>query len=285
LKRKDLSVIGLPRRSRLVAFDIAHGEGLDASADSVVVNTALYAELAEPAMGADIVLGIDGYSRRFRLAGVAREPFSSPAAFVARTSFGDRPESGRANTLRISFMHDDPASLQRARADVDMALERSGIRAVQATTPAESRYSIDEHMAMIYAFLLVVAAILGTVGTLGLVTTVSLNITERRREMGILRAIGATPAQVALMVVAEAVFVGVLAWLFATLAAAPLSEAVGDFLLHRMMGLLKTELAVATDWSGVVIWLAIALVASALAGFVPARQAARTSVRDALTYE
>jgi predicted lysophospholipase L1 biosynthesis ABC-type transport system permease subunit len=68
-------------------------------------------------------------------------------------------------------------------------------------------------------FLIVMSAVLALVGGLGLMTTMSLNVLERRREMGVLRAIGASPRMVWLIVVAEAVVVrpelgarGLVAW-------------------------------------------------------------------------
>ena len=64
-------------------------------------------------------------------------------------------------------------------------------------------------MLMIYVFLIVMSVILGGVGGLGLMTTMSLNVLERRREMGVLRAIGASPRAVWLIVVAEGVVIGV----------------------------------------------------------------------------
>ena len=67
-------------------------------------------------------------------------------------------------------------------------------------------------MAMIYWFLIVMSGILAGVGGLGLMTTMSLNVLERRREMGVLRAIGATPAMVWRLVVAEGAFVALLSW-------------------------------------------------------------------------
>ena len=65
-------------------------------------------------------------------------------------------------------------------------------------------------MLMIYVFLIVMSGVLAGVGGLGLMTTMSLNVLERRREMGVLRAIGATPAAVWAIVVAEGAVIGAL---------------------------------------------------------------------------
>jgi hypothetical protein len=46
---------------------------------------------------------------------------------------------------------------------------------------ADFRYAFDQHMLMIYVFLVVVSAVLAAVGSLGLMTATSLNVLERRR--------------------------------------------------------------------------------------------------------
>ena len=91
-------------------------------------------------------------------------------------------------------------------------------------------------MLMIYVFLIVMSAIVGGVGGLGLMTTMSLNMLERRREMGVMRALGATPQMVWLMIVAEGVVIGILSWTIAALLAWPISKAVGDFLVRMLFG-------------------------------------------------
>jgi putative ABC transport system permease protein len=283
-KRDTLTVNGLPPGSRMMALDISNGEGLDGGARGVVVNTALFDRLGRPAMGAEVHFQVVGKDASLLLLGVAREPFSPPAAYVSRAFFENLPNAGTVNSLQISLASSSSASLDAAKADVEASLERWGIRAVQASTKAERRIVYDMHFLMIYVFLIAVSCILGGVGALGLVTTVSLNVTERRREMGVLRAIGATPARVAQIVVIEGAAVGAMAWLVAMATVAPLSKVIGNLML-RLLLQIQTEITFAIDPKGVVIWLIAAIAGSALASLLPARQASRASVRDALSYE
>ena len=93
----------------------------------------------------------------------------------------------------------------------------------EGTFGAASRYALDQHMLMIYVFLIVVSVVLAAVGGLGLMTATSLNVLDRRRELGVMRAIGASPAMVGAIVVVEAVFVAMVAWALAVLAAWPIT--------------------------------------------------------------
>lgn len=98
------------------------------------------------------------------------------------------------------------------------------------------------------------SGILATVDGLGLATTMSLNVLERRLEMGMLRAIGASPPAVWLIVITEGVAIGVLGWALATLAAWPVSEAIGALMVKLMF---KVGLDFFFEPSGPLIWLVV----------------------------
>jgi ABC-type antimicrobial peptide transport system permease subunit len=150
------------------------------------------------------------------------------------------------------------------------------------TYGADNRYALDQHMLMFYVFLIVVSGVLATVGGFGLMTTTSLNVLDRRRELGILRAIGASPMMVRAIVVIEAVFVAVLGWALAVPAAWPISAVIGSFLTAAMF---PRGLAIIFAPAGVVGWLGISTALAVLSSLVPAFSASRHSVRETLTYE
>ena len=144
------------------------------------------------------------------------------------------------------------------------------------------RYALDQHMLMIYVFLLVVSGVLAAVGGLGLMTATSLNVLDRRRELGVLRAIGASPARVAGIVVVEAVFVAPLACLVAVLAAWPITAGLGAFVTAA---LLRGGLDVTLSLPGIFGWLALSTALSVVASLAPAASTSRRSIREEISYE
>jgi putative ABC transport system permease protein len=107
-------------------------------------------------------------------------------------------------------------------------------------------------------------------------------VMERRREMGVIRAIGARSSTVWLIIVTEGVVVGVLSWALAALAAWPVSKFVGDALVRLMF---NSTLDFLFQLQGLFIWLAASVCFSAVASFLPAWSASQITVREALTYE
>jgi len=113
-------------------------------------------------------------------------------------------------------------------------------------------------------------------------TSMSLNVLERRREMGVLRAIGASPRAVWLIVVAEAVTISTLSWALAALAAWPFSRTLADVLVRDLF---RTGLDFVFEPLGLLVWLSVSVLLAAAASLVPARHASRGPVSESIAYE
>jgi putative ABC transport system permease protein len=274
------NLVALPADTQLLKLEIMEGRGLAAGdTDAIVINQALARRFSQMRVGQTVALRIGGVEKEWRVVGLSREAFSPPTGYVPLASV---PQPQLVNGLRLSLNQVNEDSLETVKAGLDRNLERLGMRARSSNTTTETRFSFDQHMLMIYVFFIVMAAIVGVVGGLGLMTTMSLNVLERRREMGVLRAIGATPRIVWLMVVAEALVIGVLSWVIAAVLAWPVSKVVGDTFVRALF---HGGLDFSFEAVGLVIWLGVSIGLSAVASFVPAWRASRTTVREALAYE
>jgi putative ABC transport system permease protein len=213
--------------------------------------------------------------------GLAKEAYSPAVAYIP-LDFIQKQQPDMVNSSRLALAQNDFDSIAIVKQNLDQNLEQHGVRARGSSSKAETRFGFDQHMVMIYIFLIVMSAIVGSVGALGLMTTMSLNVLERRREMGVLRAIGATPRVVWLMVVVEALVIGILSWTIAALLAWPVSKVLGNVLVRAM---LKGGLDFVFEPRGLLIWLIVSISVSAAGSFIPAWKASRATVREALAYE
>lgn len=273
------TVVALPADTQLLNLEIIEGRNLaPGDTDAIVINNAL-AGRETMRVGETVVLRLAGAESTWRVVGVAREAFSPAIAYIPLSSI-QQPQM--VNNLRLSLKNPDPDVISSVKADLDRNLEQEGMRARGSASKAENRFAFDQHMLMIYVFLIVMSAIIGGVGGLGLMTTMSLNVFERRREMGVMRALGATPRIVWLMVVVEGIVIGVLSWAIAGLLAWPVSKAIGDLLVRVLF---RGGLDFTFEPLGLVIWMFVSISLSAVASFLPAWKASRVTVREALAYE
>ena len=273
---RRFGVVALPAQTQLLDFDIIEGRKLTPQdTDAIVINSALAGREPKMRVGETVALRIGAEEKAWRVVGIAREAFApSPVAYI--------PLTGMVNSLRLALYDVDPDSIAAVKTELDRNLEAEGVRARGSSTKSESRFGFDQHMVMIYVFLIVMSAIVGGVGGLGLMTTMSLNVLERRREMGVMRALGATPRIVWLMIVAEGVVIGLLSWVIAALLAWPVSKAIGDSFVKMLF---HSGLDFTFEPLGLGIWLLVSIGLSGLASFLPAWKASRVTVREALAYE
>jgi len=278
------SIIGLPPETNLLNLDIISGRGLQSGdVDALVVNATLAAKSAQMKVGNLVSIRIGHVDTSLRLVGIAREAFSPPVAYVPKNYIEQRGDHPRmANNLRLVLSKTNAASIESIKTTLDRNLEAEGIRALSTMSKADGRFGFDQHMVMIYAALIIMSCVIGAVGGLGLSTTISLNVLERRREMGVLRAIGASPSMVWLIVVAEAGAIAVLSWGLAAIAAWPISKALGNLLVNLAF---KSGLDFSFEPRGLVIWLAVSLGLAVVSSFLPAWRASRFTIREALAYE
>ncbi len=133
---------------------------------------------------------------------------------------------------------------------------------------------------VLYALLYGVALVVSAAGIMGLASTLTASVLERRREIGMLRAMGASTRQVAKVFWVEGLALGSIAWCVSALLGLPLAYAF----VQAFSGMvLPTDFIV--DPSAFLVMLVAILAIAALASIVPALRAAHLRVAETLRYE
>lgn len=137
------------------------------------------------------------------------------------------------------------------------------------------------HVEVPIAMLVAAAVLLALIGGLGLASMMTVNVLERTRELGVMKAVGAVPAVILKVVVGEGVLIAAMSWLLALLLSLPLTLVLG----FRAAGMFGAPLPFTVSILAAVAWLGLVLVIAAAASAAPALRAARLVVREALAYE
>jgi putative ABC transport system permease protein len=131
-------------------------------------------------------------------------------------------------------------------------------------------------------FLLIMALLTAFVGSIGLTGTMGMNVLERTREIGVMRAIGAVDFEIVKSVVVEGVMIGLITWVLAIGLSFPISQLLLNIIIQAIMG---SSMDLTFTPQGVFIWLGVVVILSIIASLLPARNAARLTIREVLAYE
>ena len=132
----------------------------------------------------------------------------------------------------------------------------------------------------IYALIDTLASVVALVGLLGLSNTLSAEVLERRREIGILRSLGATGWRVGLVFWIQGATLAILSWVPGILLALPAGYALVN-ILSAYVGPIQFSI----DPVAIVMTLIFILAVSLVASFAPALSASHTRIREILRYE
>ena len=283
----SLLVYGLPPETKVYQPALVAGRWLRPNdANALVVTSGLVSTDRVFELGNEVTLRIGSEDDVWRVVGVVEvmQPPIAPATIYASQSYlwQEKGNWGRADLVRI-LMTEHKSALQLELAQVaEDRFQRAGLEVQSTRNASEDRVIFTERFNIITVILLIMAFLLGTVGSLGLMGTMSINVLERRREIGVLRAIGASDRTVIRLFVVESVIISIISWALAL----PLAQVMSRVMSYAIgMNFLKAPLRYIFDWSAPVYWMAIIVVVAALASLIPARNAAKLSVRETLSYE
>jgi putative ABC transport system permease protein len=188
----------------------------------------------------------------------------------------------QASSYRISTNETGDTAISALIQHIDRQLENKGYAVQGILSGDEMRESSGTAVNILIVFLFAMALLTAFVGSIGLMGTMSINVLERTREIGVMRTIGAVDLVVMQSVIIEGLVIGLITWLIAIGLSYPISKALLNIISQTMAGssfdLVFTPL-------GVYVWLGVVVMLSIVASVMPARNAARLTINEVLAYE
>jgi putative ABC transport system permease protein len=154
--------------------------------------------------------------------------------------------------------------------------------ALLGMTRDEFRDGTLRMIARVYGVAYTQELLVGIVVILGVVTALLISVLSRQRELGLLRAVGATRPQVVHTVLAEGIFIGVVGTVLGIAIGLPLEWYAVRIILFEEAGFL---FPVRIPWLETAVITGLAVLSATLAGLAPALKAVRLRISDAIAYE
>lgn len=185
-------------------------------------------------------------------------------------------------TLQVQYKSHDAASQKLNTSQLIAMLKSNGIDVFSTQILGDIKSQVTSLYHILVVFLLVMSLLTALVGGIGLMGMMSINVLERSKEIGVMRAIGAANGDIVKIFWGESMIVSLLSFGLAIILSVPLSRGVA-----RAVGMafIQSPLDFAYAYNGIAYWLVIVIVVGALASIAPALNAANLSVRQSLSYE
>ncbi len=279
----DVRVRAIPRDTQLFTPQLTAGRNLDPNdGHALLLNEHLAAEMGVR-VGDRVILDLDEEGEStWTVVGLLFDlSAGQTTAYLHLDTYGaEVHQLGRAGIVQIRS--DVPTERQPALAkDLQEFLEANGYKVAFTDTASREQTESAAQFNILTTLLLIMTCLMAVVGSFGLSGMLSINVLERRREIGVMRAVGASSGDVGFIFVTEGLLLGLVSWL----AAIPISMLAGSYFVEGIGAAIQFPALYFYSPDGVWIWLVIVTILSLIASWLPARRATRISVRESLAYE
>ncbi len=281
---ENLILFAPPADTSLVNPTVIEGRWLlPEDENAVVINTIVLRSEPDLKVGDELTLKIEGRKTQWQIVGLFTGGFPTPTMFANYPYYARvARELNRGQWLFATTEQSDLAFQTAVVRDLEDHFAQIGMRVAATAKVTEEMAEVEALFEVIVVLLLIMAFLLAVIGGLGLMGTMSINVLERTREIGVMRAIGASNKSVRRIFIVEGIIIGVISWLIGTALAFPISRGLSNLIGVQF---LNAPLNYTFSLTGALIWLGLVIVLAAVASFLPAWNASRVTVQEVLAYE
>lgn len=276
------TLIAPPADTTMLHVTTTAGRWLNATDREGVVLNQLVPGQAAIAVGETVSLAVEGVTHSFVVVGKIEQVGVGATAYVNPTTLRQLlPASKLGGRLRLKLAPENSPEPSSVVQQVEVRLSELGARVVEVVSLGVYENAMVAHFEILMKALLALAAMTAGVGALGLSSAVAVSVMERTRELGVLKAMGASSDQVRNVVLAEGLLVGGFSLAIAGVLGLVLAWGLGAAIGRMSFAL---PLPLTPSYAAALGWALTVIVLSALASALPALRAARLTVREAISH-
>ena len=251
--------------------------------NALVLNSLVLKDEPDIKVGDTITLKMEGRESEWQVVGLVQGVMTGGIGYANQPYLARELRFvGKAGGVQIIGTQHDAAFQADLLQRLEAHYESVGMDVSRSSKTADIRENIEYQFNIIVVLLAVMAVLIALVGGLGLMGTMSINVLERTREIGVMRAVGASDGSILRIVLVEGVLVGIISWVIGGLLAYPIGKMLSDIVGTQ---LLESPLNYVFALNGAFGWLVVIIFIGFIASFLPAWNASRLSVRETLAYE
>ena len=291
LQREDggpgetVAIIAPPASSKLVEPKLLEGRWLlPGDETAIAVNEVFWQHFPNLVPGDQLSMDVGGHEDAWTVVGIFR--YTGVDSLIAYANYDYiAPVLGNAQRATMFRIMTEGHTLE-AQQGVAQALEthfRSlGYTINNIEAGKDFATSLANILKVLTIVLLVMALMTALVGSIGLTGTMTMNVMERTREIGVMRAIGGHNQVISQLVIVEGLIIGLLSYGMGGMLSVPISFILSNVISQTIF---SAPAEIAFTSQGFLIWLGVVVILSVLASLLPARNATRLTIREVLAYE
>jgi putative ABC transport system permease protein len=290
---ESLQLWGVPLPTEAYGYQLRAGRWLTPEDDyAIVLNAKQVADIGDDGVKVGDCVTVkfaEKKERNYTVVGLVFDPLDTTTALVERDHLlQDLGFVGRTGAVWIQTEQEGLVAEQAIAKGLRQYYEdhqvqvssQRGIFGFGGESTTETGNTFVSQFNFLLVLLGTMAVVIAIVGSIALSGALALSVMERRREIGVMRATGASSATIFRIFIGEGLILGWLSWLIAVPIAIPASNvmttAVGNAFQFEMLYKYQP--------TGAIAWLFIITTLSILASVLPARGATQVSVRESLSY-
>ncbi|NLF51664.1 MAG: ABC transporter permease [Leptolinea sp.] len=285
---EPVEMLGVDPESKLITPIIIEGRWVIPGDENAIVLSELFlSAYPDLDIGDTIKMRVNGNNSEWRVVGFFQlagksTGFRAYGNYFYLSRFIGSPD--KAISFQISSKYPDRNIDQQREfgSRIEKYMRARGYKVASTNSGLFALSSSTEGLNILTTFLLIMACLTALVGAIGLMGTMSMNVMDRTREIGIMRAIGASDRTIMSLVIVEGLLIGLISWLLGCLLSFPISNLLNDILSQAIF---DAPSVFSISPAGFIIWLLLVIILAVLASVAPARNAARLTIREVLSYE
>jgi putative ABC transport system permease protein len=279
-----LELIGVEATTRMYNKHLLAGRWFAANENNVIVISQVMANKSGLKVGDTLVFSNALNTVSWHIIGEVSDPTNPVDVGVGLTPIGNYAAfAGLSRDLIQGFIvqgvNRSPQAVQTMAGHLDTILNSMGL-APSTKTEQEKDALRRTLFTLVDALFYVAEAVVACVGILGVFNTLTTSVLERRREIGVLRSLGATNWRVVCIFWLEGVILAMIAWMLGVVLGIP-----GAYGFVLLLGTIFIRLPVAFNPFLLLNMLSFIIIMVLLASVIPVFSAVRVRIAEMLRYE
>ena len=280
----EVFVLAVPKATTMIKPVVVSGRWLLAEDENaLVINSEVLKKNPNLKIGDSITLKVGTKKNNWKIVGIVKSIMTGPLGYVNFPYYSKVFNKGeKVSCLMIKSDEHNIKNQNELAENLNKQFKTNNFTVSDLTVMDTVKEGIIKQFDVILIFLFVMVILMAFIGGLGLAGTMSMNVMERTREIGIMRSIGASTFTIVKIVLGEGLIIALVSYIFAILLAIPFSK-----IITHQVGIMFINAPFKFTYSigGALIWLVIVLLIAIISTLLPAIKAAKISVREALAYE